>query len=146
MFPSSHLTYLRANHNLLQVCSHNKHTYLSNINQVDHIANKVEMKLYIYRGLDNEQVPEDVTYAIFDNSVTFIKKKPLYYCRHLMSVIMGDNVKRIEKAAFYGCIALRFLRLSKALEYIGDYASRSCESLFLPSTLKEIGYRAFKSC
>ena len=47
VLPSSLLTYLRANHNLLQVCSHSKHTYLSNINQVNHIANKVEMKLYI---------------------------------------------------------------------------------------------------
>ena len=79
-------------------------------------------------------------------SITVIKKYAFSRRVHLVSVIMGDNVKRIERAAFFYCLALRFVRLSKALEYIGDYASRSCESLFLPSTLKEIGYRAFKSC
>ena len=63
------------------------------------------MKHYIYRGLDNEKVPKDVTHVIVDNSVTVIKKEAFFYCFHLVCVIMGDNVKRIEDDVFYHCHA-----------------------------------------
>ena len=62
---------------------------------------------------------------------------------------MGDNVKRIEGYAFYWCLALRFIRLSKALEYIGVgafFGCRSLEALFLPSTVTSIEHRAFVLC
>ena len=73
------------------------------------------MKLHIYKGLDNENVPKDVTHVIVDDSVTIIKKGAFYNCEHLVFVIMGDNVKRIRMEAFRSCIVLRFIRLSKAL-------------------------------
>ena len=107
------------------------------------------MKLYIYRGLDNEEVPTDVTHVIVDDSVTTIKGRAFFECEHLVSVIMGDNVERIGHWAFCGCLAFRFIRLSKTLEYIGDGAFNGCESveaLFLPSTLKSIGSWAFNWC
>ena len=63
------------------------------------------MKLYIYQGLDNEEVPKDVTHVIVDNSVTIIKREAFLECRRLVSVIMGDNVKRIEAGAFHYCRA-----------------------------------------
>ncbi len=66
------------------------------------------MKLYIYQGLDNERVPRDITYAIVDNSVTTIKDGAFKSCSHFTSIIMGDNVKRIEIAAFFCCVALQF--------------------------------------
>eukprot|EP01083_Nonionella_stella_P160967 526692_1 len=62
---------------------------------------------------------------------------------------MGDSVKRIEAQAFYKCYALRFLRLSRTLEYIGKGAFCEChslEALFLPPTLKYIGREAFWYC
>jgi len=62
---------------------------------------------------------------------------------------MGDNVKRIEEDAFDDCRALRFIRLSRTLEYIGPGAfifCRSLEALFLRSTVKEIGDEAFNEC
>eukprot|EP01083_Nonionella_stella_P069796 186301_1 len=62
---------------------------------------------------------------------------------------MGDNVKRIEIEAFHFCTALRFIRFSKTLEYIGEFAFCYCSSLkwlFLPSTVKEIWSSAFNSC
>eukprot|EP01083_Nonionella_stella_P280333 953693_1 len=62
---------------------------------------------------------------------------------------MGDNVKRIEFWAFRDCSTLRFIRLSRTLEYIGYEAFYSClslEALFLPSTIKEIGRGAFMFC
>eukprot|EP00554_Chaetoceros_debilis_P010175 CAMPEP_0194108212 /NCGR_PEP_ID=MMETSP0150-20130528/7953_1 /TAXON_ID=122233 /ORGANISM="Chaetoceros debilis, Strain MM31A-1" /LENGTH=295 /DNA_ID=CAMNT_0038796855 /DNA_START=1 /DNA_END=888 /DNA_ORIENTATION=+ len=119
------------------------------------------MKLYLYRGLEDEEVPRDVTHVIVDNSVTIIKARvfhnsvtvnqlsAFYYCRSLVSVIMGDNVKRIEKKAFCDCQALRCVRLSKTLEHIGIYAFCKClsmEALVLPSTLKSIGNMAFMFC
>ena len=107
------------------------------------------MKLYIYRGLDGERVPKDVTHVIVDDSVRIIKKNAFYNCAHLVSIIMGDNVKRIEMFAFRCCYALRFVRLSKTLEYIGGWVFQYCESLealFLPSTLKSIEKYAFWWC
>eukprot|EP00554_Chaetoceros_debilis_P008716 CAMPEP_0194100150 /NCGR_PEP_ID=MMETSP0150-20130528/1122_1 /TAXON_ID=122233 /ORGANISM="Chaetoceros debilis, Strain MM31A-1" /LENGTH=270 /DNA_ID=CAMNT_0038786479 /DNA_START=129 /DNA_END=938 /DNA_ORIENTATION=- len=107
------------------------------------------MKLYIYRGLENEKVPKDVTHVIVDNSVTVIKKKAFEECKLLVCVIMGDNVKRIEGHAFRECIALRFIRLSKTLEFIGYAAFYGCESLealFLPSSVTSIVRLAFDSC
>ena len=104
------------------------------------------MKLYIYQGLDDEKVPKDTTRVIVDNSVTVIKRDTFYLCRHLVSVIMGDNVKRIEHYAFDYCIALRFIRFSRTLEYIGSGTFAECESLealFLPSTVTTIEYEAF---
>ena len=107
------------------------------------------MKLYIYHGLDNEEVPKDVTHVIVDNSVTVIKIRAFAGCVHLVSLVMGDNVKRIEKYAFIHCIALLYIRLSKALEYIGDRAFEQCESLealFLPSTVTSIEHLAISGC
>eukprot|EP00554_Chaetoceros_debilis_P010671 CAMPEP_0194109052 /NCGR_PEP_ID=MMETSP0150-20130528/8650_1 /TAXON_ID=122233 /ORGANISM="Chaetoceros debilis, Strain MM31A-1" /LENGTH=53 /DNA_ID=CAMNT_0038797921 /DNA_START=27 /DNA_END=185 /DNA_ORIENTATION=- len=53
------------------------------------------MKLYIYRGLKNEEeVPDDVTHVIVDSNVTVIRKEAFFLCKLLVCVIMGDNVKR----------------------------------------------------
>ena len=107
------------------------------------------MKLHIYRGLDDEEIPWDVTHVIIDNSVAVIEEEAFYGRAYLVSVIMHDNVKRIEGYAFWDCIALRIIRLSKILEYIGEEAFDGCESLealFLPSTLKEIEKWAFDLC
>ena len=107
------------------------------------------MRLCLYRGLDDEEVPDDATHVIVDNSVTVIKKDAFGSLEDLVSIIMGDSVKKIEKDAFYRCPFLRFVRLSKTLEYIGDHAFYGCgslEALFLPSTVKEIGNETFMYC
>ena len=65
------------------------------------------MVLFIYRGLDGEKVPEDVTHV--DSSVTIIKRWAFECFEHLVSFIMVDNVKRIEAYALYNCYALRLL-------------------------------------
>jgi hypothetical protein len=107
------------------------------------------MKLYFYQGLDKEKVPKDVTHAIVAGSVAIIKRMAFFECRHLVSIIMDDNVRRIEERSFFGCTALRIIQLSKTLESIGIWAFGNCyslEALFLPSTVKSIGYEAFKWC
>ena len=47
-----------------------------------------------------------------------------------MSAILGDNVKKIEKWAFHGYCALRFILLSKTLECIEIKAFVHCYSFF----------------
>ena len=63
---------------------------------------------------------------------------------------MGDNVKIIEEQyAFQHCYALKFIRLSKTLEFIGECAFESCESLevlILPPTVEKIDYCALNGC
>ena len=107
------------------------------------------MKLYIYRGLDDEIVPKDITHLIVDESVVIIKGFAFCSCAHLISAIMGDNVKRIENCAFFRCSSLRFIRLSNTLEFIGLLAFHHCqylEAVFLPSTVKSIESGAFDRC
>jgi len=107
------------------------------------------MRLHYYHGLDDEKVPKDVTHVIVDDSVTVIKKRAFYDCKHLVSFIMGDNVKRIEEAAFQRCIALLYIRLSKMLEYIEKFAFEGCEllvSLIMGDNVKGIEDWAFWYC
>ena len=80
------------------------------------------MRLYLYRGLDNERAPKDVTRVIIDDSITIIRGEAFCVCKSLVSVIMGENVKRIGAFAFMNCHALRFIRLSKKLESVGVFA------------------------
>ena len=68
------------------------------------------------RGHDESRAFKDATHVIVDESVTVIKRNAFHDCKHLVSLIMGDNVKRIEGYAFTDCRALRFVRMSKALE------------------------------
>ena len=107
------------------------------------------MKLYIYRGLDDEEIPWDITHVIVENKVTVVKARAFFARMNLVSVIMGDKLKRIEVSAFPNCCYIRFIRLSKTLEYIEMFAFYLCESLealFLPSTLISIEIWAFYDC
>eukprot|EP01083_Nonionella_stella_P160965 526689_1 len=97
------------------------------------------MRLYIYKGLDEEEVPKDVTHVIVDDSIIIIKERTFEdICPHLVSIIMGDNVKRIETKAFLIAVILLSCP-STRLEYIGYRAFWGyslLEALFLPSSVK----------
>ena len=106
------------------------------------------MKLYLHKGIVGSRyndVPNDVTHLIIDRSVTVIVEGEFSQLTDLMSVYMFDNVKRIERKAFWHCDNLQFVRFSNTLEYIGKEAFECCgfQAIFLPSTLKWIGLRAF---
>lgn len=110
------------------------------------------MRLHIYNGLDGEleNIPLDVTHVLFHESVTIIKAAAFSFgYRHLVYVIMSDNITIIEDSAFNSCPALKYIRFSKTLEVIGQFAFNSCpsiEALFLPSTVRSIGRMAFTNC
>ncbi len=87
------------------------------------------MKFGIYQGPDNQKIPDHATHVIVHNGVTVIKKHAFLQCKRLVCVIMGDNVKRIERWAFGRCYALRSNRFSKTLEFIGECVFSGCYSL-----------------
>ena len=69
---------------------------------VDRIKNLISW-LYFYQGLDEEgrgSSQPGMLLMRIDISVTVIKIKVFYYCKYLVSVIMGDNVIKIEVEAF----------------------------------------------
>ncbi len=109
----------------------------------------MKMRLFHYRGLENEIVPKNTTHVMVDKSVSIIKSCAFANCQAIRSVIMSDAVRRIENDAFYCCLSLESIRLSNHLEFIGDNAFHCCfllETLFLPPTLKEIGKGCFFFC
>ncbi|GFH47140.1 hypothetical protein CTEN210_03615 [Chaetoceros tenuissimus] len=82
--------------------------------------------------------------------VEVIPKLSFYSCTIIKTVIMPDSgVKRIEDNAFGYCICLVFIKLSRALEYIGEWAFRDCDSLtsiFIPPSCREIANYVFDGC
>ena len=73
----------------------------------------------------------------------------IFLCLNVETVIMADTVKRIEEFAFDSCSSLKFVKLSRSLEYIGFAAFRHCTSLtsiFIPPSCQEIRTSAFYDC
>ncbi|WP_295073497.1 leucine-rich repeat protein [Ruminococcus sp.] len=70
-------------------------------------------------------------------------------CRHIKSVVLGKNVKKIDSQAFDECYELETVTLNDELESIGTYAFSGCFSLKEVKTgskLKEIKRDAFCLC
>lgn len=68
--------------------------------------------------------------------------------KKLKSIVIGKNVKTIDKYAFYNCTSLKSVKMKKAsgLSKIGEKAFMKCTSLTgitLPSTVRSIGKAAF---
>ena len=47
-------------------------------------------------------------------------------CENLETVIMSDTVRWIEWCAFFWCSSLKFVKLSRNLEYIGNGTFKNC--------------------
>lgn len=105
---------------------------------------------FLYRGLENERIPENAAHVIVDRRVTVIKKRTFKNCKLILkSVILRDGVTRIEDGAFFGCRSLVFIQLSRQLQFIGKLAFADCislEAIFLPPTLRKIESYAFDAC
>ena len=82
------------------------------------------------------------------NSLRYIGEEA-FYASAVQSIIMGDNVEVIETYAFKNCFDLAEVRLSKNLKKIGACAFYDCRSIKVievPSSVEEIGYKAFEGC
>ena len=70
-------------------------------------------------------------------------------CSKLTTLNLGDNLKRVENAAFQYCNNITKLTFPSTIEYIGDEAFSGCNSVTevtLGSSLKEIGVNGFYNC
>ncbi|WP_027296613.1 discoidin domain-containing protein [Robinsoniella sp. KNHs210] len=80
--------------------------------------------------------------------VTGVQRSAFKNNKKLKSVVIGKNVKVIDKYAFYNCTSLKSVRMMKpsSLSEIGEKAFKKCTSLTgitLPSTVRSIGKAAF---
>ncbi|GFH61895.1 hypothetical protein CTEN210_18371 [Chaetoceros tenuissimus] len=81
--------------------------------------------------------------------VRVIPYMTFYRCENVKTVIMANNVERIERSAYYRCYSLVFVKLSTSIESIGAYAFLFCESLnsiFVPVSCREIDICALDGC
>lgn len=70
-------------------------------------------------------------------------------CTALKTVIIGDDVKRIEHYVFAGCTNLTEVKIGSSVESIGNDAFNGCSTLkniVLPEGLRELGPYMFKDC
>ena len=70
-------------------------------------------------------------------------------CSNLITVTIGDEVKRIPANLFKECNYLKNITMGDEITHIGNYAFYSCDSLAhfdIPNSVDTIGYRAFYDC
>ena len=118
-------------------------------------------KTYFYNGeiLYDDEEREPLIYSweerqtwqvvIVLPGVEIIPEWTFCNCAKIYKVIMADTVKRIEWRAFEECWSLKFVKLSRNLEYIGGWAFYACYSLpsiFIPPSCTEIEDGAFCDC
>jgi len=91
---------------------------------------------------------ENLQEVIIGNGLKTISKATFYGCSKLESVIIGDSVETIGTSAFEGC-GVKTILVPDSVTVIEDYAFNECKSMYavkLGSGVKTIGYRAFKDC
>ncbi len=83
---------------------------------------------YLYRGEEDEFIPEDSTHIFVHNSVTVIRE--VAFCQHpnIIEVICHDNVKKIEGMAFGDCPSLRRV-IMPGVTIVEVDAFASCDAL-----------------
>jgi len=106
-------------------------------------------RTYLYRGDDDERIPQDVHNVEYIANITKIKAGSAEECPYLTSVTHPDSIIAIEDEAYKWCGFMTNLRLSSSLQTIGISSFDGCESitmLELPSTLHTIMKSGFKYC
>ena len=72
-----------------------------------------------------------------------------YNCTSLASATIGNDIRKIDSAAFCNCTSLTEIKIGNSVTSIGDYAFYNCTSLTsitIPSNVTSIGYYAFRYC
>jgi len=94
--------------------------------------------------------PEGIEDEIFTlpESVTTLGQYSFHYAE-LKTVVLPQNLKKIEQRAFYGARNLNSMTLPSTLEYMGDGLFYYCESLtdiVIPDSVAYLGNYAFEGC
>ena len=72
-----------------------------------------------------------------------------YYCKSLQKVQLPNTIKDIGNWTFVGCENLKKINIPKSVEHIGEYAFCQCyslENIVLPENVSFIGEDAFYRC
>lgn len=90
---------------------------------------------------------ELLTEAIFD-ATDKINEAAFYTCKPLKRIVIGSNVKSVEKEAFSRCINLETVTIDNGLTEIGSEAFSYCAmtSVTVPESVRHLGRGAFKQC
>ena len=102
----------------------------------------------VYLGGGEQELPDGVTHAIIDPSVTTVRNRAFWNRQRLVSVIFHDGVKLIGAEAFYGCPSLRGAKLLGVRE-IRQRAFDGCfdlEDVEFGDRLETIGFNSFYYC
>lgn len=82
-------------------------------------------------------------------SVITVKEHAFLECCNIEEIVVGDGVKYIDEASFYGCYDLRKVTLGKSVKKIRSYAFAECPSLeefVVGDSVRYIGNGAFYNC
>ncbi len=85
---------------------------------------------------------------VIGDGITYIGNRSFRDFTELESVSFGKDVLSTGYEAFYGCTKLKTINLNEGLESLGSLAfyNAAITEIALPSTLKTLNNRAFKSC
>jgi len=109
----------------------------------------IKESVYINNGRTLCYVPTSTEEFTVSNQVTEISIGAFRECVKLKSVILPDDLKRINDETFYKCISLKNIVLPDSLSSIGCNAFAYCRKLtnvMLPDSVKEIKDCAFYYC
>lgn len=90
----------------------------------------------------------------FDGNIKSISDSAFYNCKELTAITIPKSVERIAYYAFCNCSSLTKINLPEnmgqvaygSLGYKCFYGCTSLKSITIPSSLEEIGSRAFENC
>eukprot|EP00985_Skeletonema_marinoi_P003271 scaffold1368_cov72-Skeletonema_marinoi.AAC.3 len=103
--------------------------------------------IFIYMG-GEQVVPRDVKHVIIDRSVKIIPERAFYGRKQLVSVETHEEVERMERDAFHGCISLRKIKLLgvREVERAAFFSCRALTDVEFGDELEIIRESAFRYC
>lgn len=102
-------------------------------------GNSLDKNLYVNGEL--------LTEAVFDATAK-INEAAFYTCKPLTRIVIGSNVKSVEKEAFSRCGNLGTVTIDNGLTEIGSEAFYGCAmtSVTVPESVRNLGGGAFNQC
>lgn len=99
-------------------------------------------------NINKIQIPDIVKILGFRMKVTAVSKKAFYKNKHIKEAVIGENVEKIGRKAFYMCSGIMSINImSRKLESIGGYAFCGCKNLkkvvIMSPKLRAVGKNVF---
>lgn len=132
------------------------------INQKDLDRNRFDIIYNVFQQIDDDSLVNRRDYYVTPlftnilmkmgiNPLNFMDMVPPYYAFGLdiKSIVLPNNIKKIDEYAFAECENLTYVKLSNNLEFIGNGAFEGCKNLKqlnIPKSVKHIEDDAFEGC